>query len=146
MMTLHNAKGLEYPVVFLTGMEEGVFPHIRSIDDPDQLEEERRLAYVGITRAQSLLYLTHAWSRSLWGGTNYNPTSRFIGEIPTELIDVLREAEAPRARKWVDYDAGGSGSPRGDVRGRCRRSGRSCASRRATASTTRRSARDGWSR
>ena len=104
MMTLHNAKGLEYPVVFLTGMEEGVFPHIRSLNEPDQLEEERRLAYVGITRAQSLLYLTHAWSRSLWGGTNYNPTSRFIGEIPTELIDVLREAEAPRARKWVDYD------------------------------------------
>ncbi len=104
MMTLHNAKGLEYPVVFLTGMEEGVFPHIKSINNPDQLEEERRLAYVGITRAQSLLYLTHAWSRSLWGGTNYNPTSRFIGEIPTELIDVLREAEAPRARKWVDYD------------------------------------------
>ena len=82
MMTLHNAKGLEYPVVFLTGLEEGVFPHIRSIDEPDQLEEERRLAYVGITRAQKLLYLTHAWSRSLWGGTNYNPPSRFIGEIP----------------------------------------------------------------
>jgi DNA helicase-2/ATP-dependent DNA helicase PcrA len=117
MMTLHNAKGLEYPVVFLTGMEEGVFPHIRSINEPDQLEEERRLAYVGITRAQRQLYLTHAWSRSLWGGTNYNPTSRFIGEIPSELIDVLREAEAPRARKWVDYDAsraGGSGvSPEG---------------------------------
>ena len=111
MMTLHNAKGLEYPVVFLTGMEEGVFPHIRSISDPDQLEEERRLAYVGITRAQSQLYLTHAWSRSLWGGTNYNPTSRFVGEIPPDLIDVLREAEAPRARKWVDYDAS-RGRPR----------------------------------
>jgi DNA helicase II / ATP-dependent DNA helicase PcrA len=102
LMTLHNAKGLEYPVVFLTGLEEGVFPHIRSIDDPDQLEEERRLAYVGITRAQHRLYLTHAWSRSLWGGTNYNPASRFIGEIPDELIDVLREADAPRARKWSD--------------------------------------------
>ncbi len=100
MMTLHNAKGLEFPVVFLTGLEEGVFPHIRSMNDPDQLEEERRLAYVGITRAQQLLYLTHAWSRSLWGGTNYNPQSRFIGEIPEELIDVLREAEKPRDRGW----------------------------------------------
>ncbi len=100
MMTLHNAKGLEYPVVFLTGLEEGVFPHVRSVGDPDQLEEERRLAYVGITRAQRLLYLTHAWSRSLWGGTNYNPASRFIGEIPPDLVDVLREAEAPRERRW----------------------------------------------
>jgi len=100
LMTLHNAKGLEFPVVFLTGLEEGVFPHIRSIDDPEQLEEERRLAYVGITRAQALLYLTHAWSRSLWGGTNYNPQSRFISEIPDDLIHVLREAENPRTRGW----------------------------------------------
>ncbi len=101
LMTLHNAKGLEFPVVFLTGLEEGVFPHIRSIDDPDQLEEERRLAYVGITRAQALLYLTHAWSRSLWGGTNYNPQSRFISEIPSDLVHVLREAENPRTRGWA---------------------------------------------
>jgi DNA helicase-2/ATP-dependent DNA helicase PcrA len=105
LMTLHNAKGLEFPVVFLTGLEEGVFPHVKSVADPDQLEEERRLAYVGITRAQNLLYLTHAWSRSLWGGTNYNPASRFIGEIPTDLVDVLREAEAPRARRWTDRDS-----------------------------------------
>jgi DNA helicase-2/ATP-dependent DNA helicase PcrA len=113
LMTLHNAKGLEYPAVFLTGMEEGVFPHIRSIADPDQLEEERRLAYVGITRAQNVLYLTHAWSRSLWGGTNYNPASRFIGEIPDELVDVLREAQAPRARKWADWDGSSSSGPQG---------------------------------
>jgi DNA helicase-2/ATP-dependent DNA helicase PcrA len=106
MMTLHNAKGLEFPVVFLTGLEEGVFPHIRSIDDPDQLEEERRLAYVGITRAQSILYLTHSWARSLWGGTNYNPASRFIGEIPDELIDVLREAAKPKERGWSWSDDG----------------------------------------
>ncbi len=105
LMTLHNAKGLEYPIVFLTGLEEGVFPHIRSISDPDQLEEERRLAYVGITRAQTLLYLTHAWSRSLWGGTNYNPQSRFIGEIPPDLIEVLREAEKPRDRGWDSWDS-----------------------------------------
>jgi DNA helicase-2/ATP-dependent DNA helicase PcrA len=100
LMTLHNAKGLEFPVVFLTGLEEGVFPHVRSMSDPDQLEEERRLAYVGITRAQELLYLTHAWSRSLWGGTNYNPASRFLTEIPDELVDVLREAARPRDRGW----------------------------------------------
>jgi DNA helicase II / ATP-dependent DNA helicase PcrA len=101
LMTLHNAKGLEFPVVFLTGLEEGVFPHIRSISEPDQLEEERRLAYVGITRAQTVLYLTHAWSRSLWGGTNYNPVSRFVGEIPSELVDVLREAEPKKERRWT---------------------------------------------
>jgi DNA helicase-2/ATP-dependent DNA helicase PcrA len=100
VMTLHNAKGLEFPIVFLTGLEEGVFPHIRSLDDPDQLEEERRLAYVGITRAQDLLYLTHAWSRSLWGGTNYNTASRFLTEIPDHLVDVRREAERPRDRGW----------------------------------------------
>jgi DNA helicase-2/ATP-dependent DNA helicase PcrA len=87
IMTLHNAKGLEFPVVFLTGLEEGVFPHIRSMTDPDQLEEERRLCYVGITRARERLYLTHAWHRSLWGGTNYNPPSRFLHEIPEELIE-----------------------------------------------------------
>ncbi len=101
LMTLHNAKGLEFPVVFLTGLEEGVFPHIRSLSEPEQLEEERRLAYVGITRAQATLYLTHAWSRSLWGGTNYNPQSRFISEIPDDLIHVLREAENPRKKGWV---------------------------------------------
>src|SRR4029079_483673 len=76
------------------------FSHNRAIDGPDQLEEERRLAYVGITRAQALLYLTHAWSRSLWGGTNYNPQSRFVGEIPDDLIHVLRQAESPRKQTW----------------------------------------------
>jgi DNA helicase-2/ATP-dependent DNA helicase PcrA len=85
-MTLHNAKGLEFPVVFIVGLEEGVFPHIRSLGDADQLEEERRLCYVGITRARERLYLLNAWSRSLWGGTNYNPASRFLNEIPNELI------------------------------------------------------------
>ena len=86
LMTLHNAKGLEYPVVFIIGMEEGVFPHMRSLFEPDQLEEERRLCYVGITRAQERLYLLHAWSRSLWGGVNYNPASRFLAEVPEELV------------------------------------------------------------
>jgi DNA helicase-2/ATP-dependent DNA helicase PcrA len=91
MMTLHIAKGLEFPVVFITGMEEGVFPHMRSMTDPGQLEEERRLAYVGITRAKERLFLTHAWSRSLWGGTNYNPPSRFLHEIPEHLVVVAGE-------------------------------------------------------
>jgi len=87
MMTVHIAKGLEFPAVFIVGLEDGVFPHARSMADPDELEEERRLIYVGITRAKKRLYLTHAFSRSLWGGSNYNPPSRFLHEIPTELIE-----------------------------------------------------------
>jgi DNA helicase-2/ATP-dependent DNA helicase PcrA len=87
LMTLHSAKGLEFPAVFLVGMEEGVFPHSRALTEPVELEEERRLAYVGITRAQQKLFLAHAWSRQLFGSTNYNPPSRFIDEIPTELIE-----------------------------------------------------------
>ena len=87
MMTLHAAKGLEFPYVFLVGMEEGIFPHVRAQSDPDELEEERRLAYVGITRAQQKLHVSHAWSRSLFGSTQYNPSSRFLDEIPDELQD-----------------------------------------------------------
>jgi len=87
LMTLHAAKGLEYPVVFLIGMEDGVFPHIRSLGEPDELEEERRLAYVGITRAMEKLHLTSAWSRMMHGQTQYNPPSRFLEEIPSELLD-----------------------------------------------------------
>jgi len=86
LMTLHTAKGLEFPVVFLVGMEDGVFPHLRSLDDPLQLEEERRLAYVGITRARRHLYLTHAWSRTLWGSTGHAIPSRFLSEIPAALV------------------------------------------------------------
>jgi DNA helicase-2/ATP-dependent DNA helicase PcrA len=104
-MTLHNAKGLEFPVVFIVGMEEGVFPHIRSLGDPDQLEEERRLCYVGITRARERLYLLNAWSRSLWGGLNYNPQSRFLGEIPGELI-----AQAQKTDTAAPFRAKGKGS------------------------------------
>ena len=96
LMTLHNAKGLEYPVVFIIGMEEGVFPHIRSLGDADQLEEERRLCYVGITRARERLYLLNAWSRSLWGGLNYNPASRFLSEIPGELVSRVDKKEGRR--------------------------------------------------
>ncbi|MFB9879028.1 DNA helicase PcrA [Planobispora siamensis] len=87
LMTLHTAKGLEFPVVFLTGMEDGVFPHMRSMGEPKELEEERRLAYVGITRAERRLYVSRAAVRSSWGAPSFNPASRFVGEIPTELVD-----------------------------------------------------------
>ena len=86
LMTLHSAKGLEFPIVFLIGLEEGVFPHVRALTEPDELEEERRLAYVGITRAREVLHLSHAWSRNLFGSTQYNPPSRFLDEIPSALV------------------------------------------------------------
>ena len=89
LMTLHSAKGLEYPVVFLVGMEEGIFPHIRAVSEPTEMEEERRLAYVGITRAQQKLFVSHAWSRQLFGTTNYNPPSRFLDEIPPDLVEQI---------------------------------------------------------
>lgn len=86
LMTMHTAKGLEFPIVFVVGMEDGVFPHIRTLGEPREIEEERRLAYVGITRARERLYLTHAWSRTLWGNPQYNPPSRFLDEIPVALV------------------------------------------------------------
>jgi DNA helicase-2/ATP-dependent DNA helicase PcrA len=87
MMTLHTAKGLEFPTVFLTGMEEGIFPHSRTLDDPEELQEERRLAYVGLTRARENLFITRAEYRSAWGAPNYNAASRFISEIPDNVIE-----------------------------------------------------------
>jgi DNA helicase-2/ATP-dependent DNA helicase PcrA len=87
LMTLHTAKGLEFPVVFLTGMEDGVFPHARSLGDPRELEEERRLAYVGITRARQRLYLTRARMRAAWGSPIANPPSRFLAELPAEVVE-----------------------------------------------------------
>ncbi|MEV4562448.1 DNA helicase PcrA [Nonomuraea sp. NPDC049419] len=93
LMTLHTAKGLEFPVVFLTAMEDGVFPHVRSLGEPKELEEERRLAYVGITRAQQRLYLTRAAVRSSWGAPSFNPASRFVNEVPGKLIDWRTDPE-----------------------------------------------------
>ncbi|MCG2621025.1 DNA helicase PcrA [Arthrobacter sp. I2-34] len=107
LMTLHTAKGLEFPVVFLTGMEHGIFPHQRSMTDPKELAEERRLAYVGLTRARKRLYITRSESRSMWGQSQYNPASQFIQEVPAELIDWKREgAERPA------FTSGGFGSSR----------------------------------
>jgi DNA helicase II / ATP-dependent DNA helicase PcrA len=93
MMTLHTAKGLEFPTVFLTGMEEGVFPHSRTLGDPEELQEERRLAYVGLTRARENLFITRAEYRSAWGAPNYNPPSRFLSEIPDSVIEWNEVAE-----------------------------------------------------
>jgi len=97
LMTLHTAKGLEFPVVFLTGMEDGTFPHLRSLADPKELEEERRLAYVGITRARERLHLSRAAVRSAWGAPQYNPASRFLDEIPAELVEWERELSGAAA-------------------------------------------------
>jgi DNA helicase-2/ATP-dependent DNA helicase PcrA len=87
LMTLHSAKGLEFPAVFIIGVEEGVFPHNRALTEPAEMEEERRLAYVGITRAMQRLFISHAWSRMLFGSTQYNPPSRFLDEIPADLVE-----------------------------------------------------------
>ncbi|HWD09415.1 MAG TPA: UvrD-helicase domain-containing protein [Actinomycetota bacterium] len=131
LMTMHNAKGLEFPVVFITGLEDGVFPHIRSLGNPDELEEERRLAYVGITRAKERLYLLHARQRSLSGHFGYNTPSKFLAEIPPEVVrvigdtavtsspsraqrapefpDVARAAAAWRVGQSVEHERWGSG-------------------------------------
>jgi DNA helicase-2/ATP-dependent DNA helicase PcrA len=94
LMTLHTAKGLEFPVVFLTGLEDGVFPHVRALGDVNELEEERRLAYVGLTRARERLYVSRAVVRSAWGAPQHNPQSRFLAEIPESLIDWRRTQAA----------------------------------------------------
>jgi DNA helicase II / ATP-dependent DNA helicase PcrA len=109
LMTLHSAKGLEFPVVFLIGLEEGVFPHSRSLMEEAEMEEERRLAYVGITRAEQTLFLTNAQMRTLYGRTSMNPASRFIREIPEDLL----EGVEPEAKKSTPF-----GSSRGTAFGR----------------------------
>lgn len=93
LMTLHAAKGLEFPVVFLVGLEENIFPHSRSLMDDEEMQEERRLAYVGITRAEQILHLSHAKMRTLYGKTNFNPVSRFVHEIPQELFEGIEVEE-----------------------------------------------------
>ncbi len=118
LMTLHAAKGLEFPVVFMVGMEESVFPHMRALTEPAELEEERRLCYVGITRARERLYLSLAWCRTLHGSTQYNPPSRFLDEIPAELVEEAAASRSQRSRS--SQRSGGwestSWSPRGRER------------------------------
>jgi ATP-dependent DNA helicase UvrD/PcrA len=111
MMTLHTAKGLEFPVVFVTGWEDGMFPHMRALGDPTELSEERRLAYVGITRARQRLYVSRARVRSSWGQPMLNPESRFLREIPQELID-WRRTEPPPSLSAPVSGAGRFGTPR----------------------------------
>jgi DNA helicase-2/ATP-dependent DNA helicase PcrA len=111
LMTLHSAKGLEFPFVFLVGMEEGIFPHSRSLMEESEMEEERRLAYVGITRAEQELYLTNAKMRTIFGRTGMNPESRFLREIPAELIDSANPAETDTSGiASNDYNRSGVGS------------------------------------
>ncbi|WP_327677773.1 DNA helicase PcrA [Kitasatospora sp. NBC_00458] len=121
MMTLHTAKGLEFPVVFLTGMEDGIFPHMRALNQVKELEEERRLAYVGLTRARQRLYLTRSVLRSAWGQPAYNPASRFLEEIPESLVEWKRRgaSSAPASRgyssgsSWGGRSGGSSGGSSG---------------------------------
>nr|WSX22405.1 DNA helicase PcrA [Streptomyces tubercidicus] len=109
LMTLHTAKGLEFPVVFLTGLEDGVFPHMRSLGQTKELEEERRLAYVGITRARERLYVTRSTMRSAWGQPSYNPPSRFLEEIPGDFMEWKRTGPATPSASMGGLSAGGGG-------------------------------------
>ncbi|WP_408009164.1 DNA helicase PcrA [Pseudalkalibacillus sp. A8] len=112
LMTLHSAKGLEFPVVFLMGLEEGIFPHSRSLFDDDEMEEERRLAYVGITRAEEELFLTNAKMRTLYGKTTMNAPSRFINEIPDEIMESLNEEEETLPWQKTSTQMTAVGAPR----------------------------------
>jgi DNA helicase-2/ATP-dependent DNA helicase PcrA len=109
LMTLHTAKGLEFPVVFLTGMEDGTFPHMRSLADTDQLAEERRLAYVGLTRARERLYISRAAVRTAWGVPNEFPASRFLDDLPEDLVDWRRRESSMDVLRRPGGSGSGSG-------------------------------------
>ncbi|AEM87966.1 DNA helicase PcrA [Streptomyces violaceusniger] len=133
LMTLHTAKGLEFPVVFLSGMEDGVFPHMRALGQTKELEEERRLAYVGITRARERLYLTRSTMRSAWGQPAYNPPSRFLEEIPDQYVRWRRTGPAtPSASMGGIASTPPSGLSSGLSSSRSRAGGSGFATRRAT--------------
>ena len=112
MMTLHTAKGLEFPTVFLTGMEDGIFPHSRTLGEKDEVEEERRLAYVGLTRARQHLYISRAESRSTWGAPNYNPPSRFLDEIPEDVIEWRNESSTSLSPTMLKRPRASTAPPR----------------------------------
>ncbi|MFA9558416.1 DNA helicase PcrA [Evansella sp. AB-rgal1] len=126
LMTLHSAKGLEFPLVFLIGLEEGVFPHSRSLMEPEEMEEERRLAYVGITRAEKQLHVTRAKMRTLFGRTNMNPPSRFLSEIPEDCLDCINKPNTDSMPAWMKPSHGGGGGF-GSSSPASRRGGRSAA-------------------
>ena len=143
LMTLHTAKGLEFPVVFLTGLEDGVFPHSRSLGDQPELEEERRLAYVGVTRARERLYISRAVVRSAWGAPSHNPGSRFLDELPVDLVDWRRTEAAQTA--WDRPDLSSSYASRAGSWGTPTDRGRrnfSSAAARADAAAKAKPARD----
>jgi DNA helicase-2/ATP-dependent DNA helicase PcrA len=117
LMTLHTAKGLEFPLVVVTGLEDGVFPHVRSLSDTAELEEERRLCYVGMTRAEQRLVLTHADRRTLWGGVAYNPPSRFLEEIPEQLVVRRGSVVAPTPTRLASARSSGGDERRAGRRG-----------------------------
>src|SRR6478735_2872398 len=139
LMTLHTAKGLEFPVVFLTGLEDGVFPHQRSLGDQPELEEERRLAYVGVTRAQQRLYISRALVRSAWGAPSHNPASRFLDELPVDLVDWRRTAADQTL--WQRQDVSGGSTRLGTPTDAGRRNF-SSAALRADAASKAKPARD----
>jgi DNA helicase-2/ATP-dependent DNA helicase PcrA len=133
LMTLHTAKGLEFPIVFLTGLEDGVFPHTRSLGNQSELEEERRLAYVGVTRARARLYISRAVVRSAWGAPSHNPGSRFLDELPVDLVDWRRTEAAQTSWNRPDvsssYGTGSRGGSWGSPTDRGRRNFSSAAAR-----------------
>jgi DNA helicase-2/ATP-dependent DNA helicase PcrA len=132
LMTLHTAKGLEFPVVFLTGLEDGIFPHMRSLGDKPELEEERRLAYVGVTRARERLYISRAVVRSAWGAPQHNPASRFVDELPVDLVDWRRTESAMTSWNRPDYGSR-SGASRAPQRSFSTATARSDAAKKAKA-------------
>jgi len=134
LMTLHTAKGLEFPVVFLTGLEDGVFPHARSLGDQPELEEERRLAYVGVTRAERRLYVSRAMVRSAWGAPAHNPASRFLSELPIDLVDWRRTEAAQTLWNRPDWSSGSPAAERGQPTAAGRRNFSSAALRADAAS------------
>ena len=137
LMTLHTAKGLEYPAVFVVGLEEGIFPHFRSLAEPSELEEERRLFYVGITRARRHLAISHAWSRTTWGRTQPAMPSRFVTEVPAHLVEDVGLG-SPRRGTGLRHRVGRRAPARRHLR-----AGRAAGRRRADAAEGEGPGRDG---